>query len=72
MAEVMMQTNNLKKFFGSENFNPQKQASKKLDIIRKCFLRRDRWFLAQYLSQEMITEGGRQPQIRNFVWLLVP
>ena len=27
MAEVIMWTNNLKKF-GSENFNPQKQASK--------------------------------------------
>ena len=34
MAEVIMRTNNLENF-GSENFNPQKQASKYLNIIRK-------------------------------------
>ena len=71
MAEVMMRTNNFKKF-GSENFNPQKQDSNYLDIIRKSLLRRHVCFSAKYLSQEMISEGGRWPLMCNFVWLLVP
>ena len=62
MDEVMMWTNNFENF-GSKNFNPQKQASKQLNIIHKSLLRRSRWLLAQYLSQEMISEGGHWPYV---------
>ena len=35
------------------------------------FLRRRKLFLAQYLYQKKISEGGRRPITRYIVWLLV-
>ena len=51
---------------------PRVLMVRQLTIVVRFVQKFYRWFLAKYLSQEIISERGRRPPMRYFVWLLVP
>ena len=70
MAKVMMWMNNLENFFVVKILILRNMLQNS-SIIRKSLLRKRGWFLVQYLSQEMISEGRSRPPMCYFVWLLM-